>query len=898
MTPEHHDILTRAFLEARDMDSDERRAVIERITSVEANLGSRLERMLEKHDQSAAADARTSGAWTPRWSLLGADEDAAPDRIGPYEIIEEIGRGGMGIVYRARQSHPQRDVALKVQRTGGMSTLGRRRFEFEIEALGRLRHPGIAPLFEAGLMQVGDRTTPWFAMELIDGAPLIEYIESHQPGTEARVGLILRICDAVAYAHRRGIIHRDLKPANVLMAEDDQSIAQPRILDFGVARLVDPGDDRVTMRTEAGQIIGTVAYMSPEQLNADPDAIDQRSDVYSLGAMMFETLSGELPYDIRGRGPADAIRVIATTEALRLRGVRPDLPRDLDAITARAMAEDPDARYQSVDALQRDLGRWLRGEPVEAHSRSRLYLLRKFTARNKVLVGGVCATLLALTAGLIATLVLADAEREQRARAEARAQELEITTAFQSRMLSELDPEAMGRTILEGMRAAQAIEPDRVSAEHASMTGPEATDIALAVLDEHLLARVAATIDEEFSDLPDIGSALRQDLADLYRNFGLLERALEEGRRTLEVRRERYGEDDPRTLESLSGLALTEHALGAFDEAERHHRLALSGRERVLGMQHRDTLTSCNHLGYLMRSRGRYDEARVLYERALVGLREALGERHRETIRTMNNIALLYKTQGDLPGAESMYRRALDAAREALGEVDRLTLSLTANLGVCIEQLGRGEEAIAYYDAALRGRREVLGSDHPETVTSLNNMGYLLRSLGRLKDAEPYSREAYARRLRLLGPDHPATINSQFNVGSCLQLQGRLDEAYPIQAEAAERARRVRGETHRITLIMESGLATTLHSMGQQREANALWSSVLERARRGLANHELLGRFLHDYAECLIREQRLPEARSLLVESVSILRGALGPDNSRTRSAENLLLEIGREGSE
>ncbi len=337
-------------------------------------------------------------------------------RLGHYEVLEVIGQGGMGTVYEAEQDSPRRTVALKVVRPGFASPAIVKRFTHEAQILGRLHHPGIAQVYEAGLADDGQ---PYFAMEFIHGLPLDEYARRRGLDLTARVGLLARVCDAVQHAHDQGVIHRDLKPANILVEET----GQPKVLDFGVARAT--GADLLTMTglTQAGQLIGTPDYMSPEQVAADPAAIDHRTDVYALGVILFELAAHRLPYQLENRPLAETARLIQEQDPPRLGSINPELRGDVETIVAKALEKDPARRYRSAADLAADLRHWLDHEPILARPPSALYHLHKFARRHKGLVGGVVATGVALVLGLVGTVLFAIREAHQRGQAEHNAQQ-------------------------------------------------------------------------------------------------------------------------------------------------------------------------------------------------------------------------------------------------------------------------------------------------------------------------------------------------------------------------------------------------------------------------------------------------------------------------------------------
>jgi eukaryotic-like serine/threonine-protein kinase len=435
MRDDRHDRAWAVFDQLAGVPAAEREAVLRDACGDDLALRSEVDRLLALDDRLTSAAGRAGFLRSPlvgragRTSPRPASEPAPPpqgrlglpDRVGRYRVLHLLGEGGMGAVYEAEQDSPHRLVALKVIRPSLLSPAFLKRFAQEVEILGRLRHPGIAQIYEAG---VAEDAQPFFAMEFIRGLPLDEYTNRHGLDPAARVGLLARVADAVQHAHDRGIIHRDLKPANILVDET----GQPKVLDFGVARAT--GADLLTAAglTRTGQLLGTPNYMSPEQVAADPAAIDQRADVYALGIILFELLAHQLPHQLENRPLAEAARLILEHDPPRLGSIHPELRGDVETIVAKVLEKDPARRYQTAADLAADLRRWLAHEPILARPPSALYHLRKFARRHTGLVGGVAATMAALVLGLVTTVLFALGEARQRGQAEHHAREARFQT--------------------------------------------------------------------------------------------------------------------------------------------------------------------------------------------------------------------------------------------------------------------------------------------------------------------------------------------------------------------------------------------------------------------------------------------------------------------------------------
>jgi tetratricopeptide (TPR) repeat protein len=788
---------------------------------------------------------------------------AVGERIGAYRIVRTIASGGMGTVYEAVQDHPKRAVALKVIRPGIASPSALRRFQHEAELLGRLSHPGIAHIYEAGTHAGPDEahTLPFFAMEYIERADTItNYADATQLATRARLELFLKVCDAVHYGHQRGVIHRDLKPANILV---DPS-GEPKIIDFGVARLTQSDIQLTTVRTNVGQLIGTLSYMSPEQVAGDPQALDTRSDVYALGVIAFELLTGHLPYDLTGKPIPEAVRLIQEQDPRRPSAIRRTLRGDLETIVLRALEKDPARRYPSASDLAADVRRFLSDEPIAARPPSTFYQFRKFARRNRAAVAGVVVAFVGLLSGTVfATWQAYQATAESR-----RAREAERNATRQT--------EAARVEAHKAQRVSEFLQDMLAAADPEQARGRQVT--VLEVLDH-----AAQRIEMELPDEPIVAAALRYTIGLTYHGLGAYEQAEAHLRATVGVRKEVLGDSHPDTLAAMSAWAAVSQRLGKAAEAESTAHAALELARRSLGDEDAITLSAMNILALVLQDRNALAEAEPLRRRLLEAQRRKAGDEHPATLLAMNNLAWLLMSQGRDEEAAEWLSKTLAIRRRLSGDDHPETLRTMINLANTLRELGRAGEALPLATDAVAGCLRILGERHGMTHYALDRLVWVHIDLGQLEDAEALARKTLQLRRQTMGTEHPYTLYSMHTLAVVLSTRGMFAEAEQVHRETMEARRRVLGPEHPDTLASMNGLAVAL---GQQRRydgAATILRQVLDIRRRvsGAEHPETLG-VLQNLALVLESGGRLADAEQTYREVCEIQSRALGATHPDT----------------
>jgi serine/threonine protein kinase/Tfp pilus assembly protein PilF len=789
-----------SFLDGACIGEPRLRKEVERLVSVAEKDNS----FLEKPPLEALEDARAAVTEKKTYPSIARTEiREAPkgQSIGRYRIVRTLGQGGMGIVYEAEQEEPKRAVALKVIRGGpSVDDHAIKLFHREAQALGRLRHPSIAAIYDAGQTEDGQH---FFAMELVRGASLSDHVRtsstngvSDRRETRRHLRLFVKICDAVNYAHQRGVIHRDLKPANIIVASGsgsgpvetmDEAAPNIKVLDFGLARLTDADVEVSTGATDLGRVQGTLYYMSPEQARGNPDEIDVRSDVYSLGVILYELLTGTLPYDVRKSLPHDVVRVICEqppTPPRRISGGAEPFDRDLETILFKALEKEPSRRYQSALALAEDLTRYLNNEPILARPQSALYQFRKLVVRNKVPFAFAVSLFVLVTASAIVMKLQRDRAIVAEAIASTEAERAKATNDFLKNILASPNPGQDGRNV-------KVIE---------------------------VLAKAAAQLQSDFPSHPETKATLHKILGETYLALGLYDEGKAHLESAFEIRNSVFGKEHEYTLVSMTDLAAAHYFLGRINEAARRERETLELKQAVLGVDHRETLSSMTNLGAYLNKQAKYEEAEAIYRELIDVSSQVLGEESDVVLYSMNNLGYNLKEQGRLEEAEVFYRKALDLRRQVVGENHPDTLATLSNLGVLLREQGKLEQALAMHRDAVHRKEEVLGLEHLETLNSMNHLAQTLCDLDQYEEAESFYIELGERGDRAV-PEHWWLAEFRAHYGECLAQMKRYSQAEQIFTESYWRLASALGADHIQTRQVAENLAAVYAAMGNESEA-------------------------------------------------------------------------------
>ncbi len=765
-------------------DPAERQAYVARACGDDTSLRANVEALLRAHDSECLLDIPLSGQETVEPNVRLSEGPGTV--IGRYKLLEKIGEGGMAVVYMAEQEQPiHRRVALKVIKLGMDTQQVIARFEAERQALAMMDHPNIAQVFDAGTTDTG---RPYFVMELVTGVSITEYCDKNRLSTKERLALFIRVCNAVQHAHQKGIIHRDIKPSNVMVTHCDGKPV-PKVIDFGIAKATNQRLTEKTLFTRYAHLIGTPAYMSPEQAELSDLDIDTRSDIYSLGVLLYELLTDTTPFseeELRRGGYTGMQRIIREQEPTKpstrltmlgetlsaVAGRRSATPvqlrrvlrGDLDWIVMKCLEKERMRRYDTVSALAADVECYLHHEPVSAGPPSLRYLTRKFVQRRRSLVIAATAVILAILAGLAASMTMFfQAERARRETDAARAEARSVADFLANDLLA-------------------TVYPERTRGEPVTV--------------RYILNNAERGLAERFVDSSLAEAEVRDALGRTYQKLGDYDAAETHFERALQIRRQQLGAEDPLTLASLNQLGQLYSQQGRYAEAEVLLTQALDLRTRLLGQEHPDTLESMSDLAWQYACEARFEEGMALASQALQIGRQVLGDEHPIVLKAMISVVLPQAATLNYAEVEGLAAEGHDAAQRVLGAEHEITLSFL-NALTCIHRMrGETDVAVELAQQALETGRRVFGEEHAVTILAMSNLGRAYLAQGRLEEAAPLLTRSAELVSEVLGEDHAATVIIRFSLSYLLAAQGRYDERDALLLDVFEASRQMHGEYH------------------------------------------------------------------------------------------------------
>lgn len=833
---------------------------------------------------------------------------------GRYRLLELIGEGGMGDVFVAEQTHPvRRKVALKLIKSGLDSRSVLARFERERQALAVMDHPNIAKVFDGGVTEGG---RPYFVMEYIRGVPITEYCDQVRLPIRQRLELFSAACQAVQHAHQKGIIHRDLKPSNILVAlYDGQPVT--KVIDFGLAKVVGQPLTDKTVHTGHAVVMGTPLYMSPEQATLNNLDIDTRSDIYSLGVVLYELLTGSTPIDrerfrkaawdetlrlVREEDPPVPSTRLSSAEGLpsvaALRQIEPaKLSRlvqgELDWIVMKALDKDRFRRYDSASAFASDLQRYLDDEPVLASPPSAVYRFKKFARRNKVMLTTAAAIgLVLISASIVSTVLAAWAVNAQWLANERLIQEekaLEESQASERRAIAAAEAEKKA-TIAE--KEAKVIAQDRDAEAEAVLeffqnkvlaaAGPEGlngglgSEVSLRKAIESALPFVAT----DFSERPLIEARLRVTLGALFFHLGDPKIAAEQFERARMLFTRHAGPKHFNVLRSMHNLANCYVVLGRLNDALKLREEALAQFEAQYGIDDPETLRSMYHLAHLYNELGRTNDALALFEKTRALMKSNLAADDEELLRCMQNLAIVYADAGRYADALKLIDETMSLISAKLGPEHLETLAMTSTLADIYSGLGRESEALELHKKVLALTTAKLGPDHPHLLDSMGNVGKSYVNLQRAAEGLPMLEQYLARRKAAFGPDHPRTLSGMANLASALSQLGRHDEALSLREETLARRKATLPPDHPSTVNSMHNLALSYFVLKRYDDALKLHEETLTLRKNLLGpDHPHTLASMSFVADCLGAVGRHADALKLQESTLTLRKAKLGPDH-------------------
>jgi serine/threonine protein kinase/tetratricopeptide (TPR) repeat protein len=863
-------------------------------------LREQVQSLIEAHEEVGRfmpTDPGEAGITVPDCPLL----DAEGTRVGRYKLLQRIGEGGMGIVYMAEQEEPvRRRVALKIIKLGMDTKQVVARFEAERQALALMDHPNIAKVLDGGATETG---RPYFVMELVQGVPITDFCDKGKLSAKDRLKLFLPVCQAIQSAHQKGVIHRDIKPSNVLVTLHD-GVPVPKVIDFGIAKATNQKLTEKTLFTNFATMIGTPAYMSPEQAEMSGLDIDTRTDIYALGVLLYELLTGTTPFPekrLRSLGYGEMQRVIADEEPERpstrlstmeneqrtlftkncgeeLGSLSNLLKGDLDWIVMKCLEKDRQRRYETANGLAMDLQRHLGNEPVVARPPSMAYRLQKLMRRNRLAFAAGMAVAASLVVGIAASMWQAvRATRAEKRTAETLKQ---VSAERDAKELARQDAEAITTFLTEVFESPDPARNGRI--------------ITVA----EMLDKAAKKLETDPAIHPGRRARLQATLGSTYYALGLYREAIQLQEKVRDHYASTLGWEHADTLSAAQNLAGSYSSAGRWDEALKLREEVLTVRRKVLGPEHLDTLFAMTQLAPSYGSAGRQDEALRLHEEVLTLHRKVLGPEHPRTLGAMENLARSLFNRRRRGEALRLWEELLPLRRKVLGPEHPDTLVTMGNLAGSYLDAGRLDEACKLSEQVLTLRRKVLGPEHPDTLTAMLSLASSYFDAGRLDEACKLSEQVLTLHRKVLGTEHPRTLAAMSFVASLYADIGRLDEALKLREEVLNLSRKVLGSEHPNTLWVTGLLADSYFRSNRREDALKLREEVLLLCRKVLGSeHPNTLDATERLAESYFHSNRREDALKLREGALPLFRKVLGPEHLDTLGAmSNLAISYATTG--
>lgn len=851
-----------------------------------------------------------------------------------YRLLAKIGEGGMGSVYLAEQREPvERQVALKLIKQGLSSDQVLARFEVERQALALMDHSNVAAVFDAGSDKYG---RPFFAMEYVPGTSIDQHCDKERLNIRSRVRLFLQVCDGLLHAHQKGIIHRDINPKNILVKNQGTESPVIKIIDFGVAKSLQSKLSSQTLHTQIGSFVGTPKYASPEQIDGYKGTIDTRSDIYSMGIVLFELLVGTTPYSDEDLADVSAVQMlrILTQETKPLPSkkldemdgetsfnvsmhrsttidrLKRDIKKETTWIILKCLENNPDNRYGSVLELKRDLERWLDHRPIEARKTNKIYALNKFIKRHRIAVSFAIVSSVALIATTTFSILGYSAAHKALASANIANKEAELSAEFIVENLQNVDPEELAnrlrsllnQRIIKHHQDAGKTEQEMTSINlqiESLFNGINFTDLALNYIDQSILETSLESIKKKLKDNPKLQAKLRQSIADTQRELGLYQKAVNTQNLALNNRLEYYGSNNPLTLESFQSRGQLNLALGNLDQAESDVVYVIDGYSKQPQQFANQILLAQFQLCKVYIAQGKYEQAEQLQRDVLVKQEEILGLKHEDTLSSYNLLGNILWLQFRFDEANNYYAVALKERTALLGAKHLDTLESINDMAALFWKQGKLEKAEQFYRQSLQGYNESLGEKHPNSLTIMNNLAMLLKKEQKFEESEEMLRKSLQIKEQSLGPQHPETIRTLANLASLLRAKGDLHQSYILYIEAIEKKTTALGKEHPSTLSTVNNMGFLSLDLHQYDKAEKYFTTALTGRLKVLGkDHQLSLRSKSNLATALRMKGDHDSSYKYIQETIAVQTKVLGATHADTmRSRTELAVVLQHKGA-